>query len=604
MSCSQDSAAILRAEPVAASDPAGRRQRAAGHVPSAVRARIARHRDDVFALGRRTRQVVLFAAATGAATGLGVAGFEAAARRGLFDHLQQAPLAVQILAPLAGLVLAALALRYLAGGASPTTADEYIKNFHEPGRRLDLRLVPGRLAASLATLGLGGALGYEGPSIYLGAAVGSVLQRRFSRHFSREDAKVLLVAGAAAGVSAIFKAPATGLVFALEVPYQEDFARRMLLPAGIASAVSYIVFVAIAGTTPLFAVAGTPPFDLRDLGGAVLLGVLCGIGARLFTLALARAKRLAIGVHPVVRVAAAGVVLGALALSANAAFGSPFTLGAGYDNLVWALDPRRAVALVLLLLLLRALATMTTVAGGGAGGLFIPLVIEGALLGRAVGGLFRTAASGSNFFPLIGVSAFLGAGYRVPLAGVVFAAEATGRPGFIVPGLIAAIVAQLFMGRASASPYQVAARAGHLEGRFALPLTAALRTDIATMPPDTTLSEFFSHHLLANREKAVAVVDGNTYLGIMGIDELQAVPDDRWPTENVGQHLRTDFPTATFDLSIRDALTLMQQADVDLLPVVDGNAFVGVVTTTEILKLDEILDQTNSQPTKDLDDQA
>ena len=70
-------------------------------------------------------------------------------------------------------------------------------------------------------------MGYEGPSTYLGAAAGSTLQRRFSRHFSRDDAKVLLVAGAAAGVSAIFKAPATGLVFALEVPYQEDFARRM-----------------------------------------------------------------------------------------------------------------------------------------------------------------------------------------------------------------------------------------------------------------------------------------------------------------------------------------------------------------------------------------
>ena len=79
-------------------------------------------------------------------------------------------------------------------------------------------------------------------------------------------------------------------------------------------------------------------------------------------------------------------------------------------------------------------------------------------MGRAVGGLFRSAATGGNFFPLIGVSAFLGAGYRVPLAGVMFAAESTGRPGFIVPGVIAAMIAQLFIGRASASPYQLARR--------------------------------------------------------------------------------------------------------------------------------------------------
>ena len=578
-------------------DPAKRRHRSVAPRDTGVAwTRLARQRDNVFALGRRTRQVVLFAALTGAVTGLGVAGFEAATRRGLFDHLLGAPVAVQILAPLVGLVLAAMALRYAAGRSTPATADEYIKNFHEPGVRLDLRPVPGRLLASIATLGLGGAMGYEGPSIYLGAAVGSALQRRFSRHFSRDDAKVLLVAGAAAGVAAIFKAPATGLVFALEVPYQEDFARRMLLPAGIAAAVSYVVFVAIAGTTPLFAVSGSPPFDLRDLGGAALLGVGCGVGARLFTLALVRAKGLAAGVHPAVRAVAAGAVLVGLALVAKAAFGNPLTLGAGYDNLTWAFDPRRAVALVLLLFLLRAVATVATVGGGGVGGLFIPLVIEGALLGRAVGGLFRTAASGSNFFPLVGVSAFLGAGYRVPLAGVVFAAEASGRPGFIVPGLIAAIVAQLFMGRASASPYQVAARAGHLERRFALPLTAALRTDVATMPPDTTLAEFFSQHLLGQREKAVAVLDGARYLGVMRIEELHAVPREQWTTEQVGRHLRTDFSIAKPDMSIRDALALMEEADLDLLPVLDGDAFVGVVTTTEILKLDEILDQTSGEP--------
>jgi CIC family chloride channel protein len=577
---------------VAAEDPTRRgRWALAPAVRSSIRARLVRHREEVVALGRRTRQLVLFAAVTGAVTGLGVAGFESVTRAGLFDHLADAPIGLQVVAPLVGLALAALALRYIAQGSTPATADEYIKNFHEAGVRLDPRPVPGRILASIATLGLGGAMGYEGPSIYLGATVGSFLQRRFTRHFSRDDAKVLLVAGAAAGVAAIFKAPATGLVFALEVPYQEDFARRMLIPAGIAAAVSYVVFVAIAGTAPLFAVTGSPPFDLRDLGGAAFLGVLCGLGARLFAMALVRAKRLSAGLHPLVRVTAAGGVLIGLALVSKAVFGTPLTLGAGYNNLLWAFNPRRAVGLVILLFVLRAAATVATVSGGGVGGLFIPLVIEGALLGRAVGGLFRTAATGSNFFPLIGVSAFLGAGYRVPLAGVMFAAEATGRPGFIVPGLIAAMVAQLLMGRASASPYQVSARAGHLERRFALPLTAALRTDVATVPPDTTLAEFFWQHLIGNREKAVAVVEGAHYFGIMRIEELQAVPQDRWDTEVVGHHLRADFPVVKPDVLVRDALTLMEQADVDLVPVLDGDSFVGIVTTTEILKLDEILGQ-------------
>ena len=543
----------------------------------------------LLAVGRVTRRVVSLALVTGALTGAGVAGFEWVTRDELFVRVQRAPMVVQALAPAAGLAVAALLLRLVARGASPATADNYIANFHEQGRRLPLRPVVGRLLASVATLGSGGALGFEGPSIYLGAAIGSAIQARTSRFFSREDAKILLVAGAAAGVAAIFKAPVTGLVFAIEVPYQEDVARRMLLPAGIAAASSYVVFAAFLGTAPLLAVSGTPPFDLTDLGGAALVGVLCGVGARLFTVLLARAKQTTVGVPVAARVAVAGAGLAALAGLSNWLFGTPLTVGAGYDNLTWALDPRRTVSLVLLLLVLRALATIFTVAGGGAGGLFIPLVIEGALVGRAVGGLFRTAATGSTFFPLVGVSAFLGAGYRVPPAGVVFAAEATGRPGFIVPGLIAAVIAPLMMGRASASPYQVAGRAGHLERRFRLPLRTALQTDVTIAAPDTTLVEFFWNHLVGQRAKAVPVVDGAAYLGVMGIDEFRDLPDDRWATTTVGERMRTDYPVLAPGATLGDALAALEGHDVDLLAVVDGDTFIGVVTTNAVLALDEVL---------------
>ncbi|MCU1483408.1 MAG: hypothetical protein JWN67_154 [Actinomycetia bacterium] len=549
---------------------------------------MAPRRERLAALGRRTRQVVVLAALTGVLTGGTVALFDWAVKGQMLDRLLDAPRAVQVGAPLVGLLLAAAILRWMGGG-SPSTADEYIQNFHDQGRRLPLRPVPARLLASAATLGFGGAMGFEGPSIYLGAAIGSGLQARLSRFFSREDAKVLLVCGAAAGVAAIFKAPATGLVFALEVPYQEDVARRMLLPAGIAAAVSYVTFVSFAGTAPLLAVKGTPPFDLRDLGGAALLGLTCGVGARLYTQAVVRAKRWSAGQPPFLRAALAGTGLAGLAVTSFAVFDRGLTLGAGYDNLEWAFDPKRSIALVLLLLAMRTMATMLTVAGGGAGGLFIPLVVEGALIGRVMGGLFRTASSGSNFFPLVGVSAFLGAGYRVPLAGVMFAAEATGRPGFIVPGVIASMVAQLFMGRSSASPYQVARRAGHLERRFVLPLRTALVTDGPTVPPDTTVEEFVWQHLLGKRQLAVPVVDGARYLGVMRIDEAMSVDRETWPGTTVRQTMRTDFPTIGPDALLHDALVVMEEADVDLLPVVEGETFVGVVTTDEILSLDEIL---------------
>ena len=408
------------------------------------------------AASRRRRNGIALGAATGAVTGLAVTGFEQLTRRAMFDHLHELPRAVQVAAPLVGLLIAAAVLRWLGKGASPSTADEYINNFHAPGP-LQLEPAPARVLASVATLGLGGSLGYEGPSIYMGAAIGTGLQARFRRALVGEDAKLLLVAGAAAGVAAIFKAPLTGVVFALEVPYRDDFARRMLVPASVAAAASYLVFIAFTGTAPLFAVAGAPPFDLRDLGGAALLGVLCGVSARAFAVALVTAKRVSARVNPWARALVAGLGLGCLAGASFALFSEGLTLGPGYNNLVWALDPHRSVGLVVALLFMRAAATLLTVGGGGAGGLFIPLVVEGALLGRAVSGVFRTAANGTHFFPLIGVSAFLGAGYRVPLAGVVFVAEASGRPGFVIPGMIATVVAQLFMGTASVSTYQRAA---------------------------------------------------------------------------------------------------------------------------------------------------
>jgi CIC family chloride channel protein len=97
--------------------------------------------------------------------------------------------------------------------------------------------------------------------------------------------------------------------------------------------------------------------------------------------------------------------------------------------------------------------TTAVVAGGGVGGLFVPLVVGGALTGRLVGGALHTLDTA--LFTVIGVAAFLGAGYRVPLAAVMFVAETTGQPGVIVPGLLAAVAAELVMGRSSVTTYQL-----------------------------------------------------------------------------------------------------------------------------------------------------
>jgi CIC family chloride channel protein len=531
--------------------------------------------------------VLLIAGVTGAVTGLVVALFERLASEVVFGATLDLPVVAEAAAPCVGLVLAVACLRYVGHGASPSTADEYIRAFHDQGRRLDLAPLPGRMLAAVVTLGTGVPLGYEGPSLYAGATIGAAIQRRLARFFTVEESKLLLVAGAAAGVAAIFKAPVTGMVFALEVPYQEDLARRMLLPAAISAAAGYVTFAALAGTDPILPVAGQAPFNLVDLGGAAVVGLLCGILARAFITVVQRAKALSSRGRPVVRALAAGAVLSATILLGYAVSGKPLALGPGYNALRWALDPRRSVLAVVAVGSLRVVGTAAALAGGAVGGLFIPLVIQGALVGRAVGGIFDPA--NATLFPVVGMAAFLGAGYRVPLASVVFVAEFTGRPGFVVPGLIAAVVAQLVMGRRSISPYQVAGRVGHLETRLDLPLAGLIDTDVRTVPPDANVEELFWQHLVGSRQRSAAVVDGSTYLGIARAEDLAGLDRGTWLTTTVAEVMRTDVPVAALTWKVADAIRAMEEADADRLAVCDGPRFVGVITADDIVELDEIL---------------
>jgi CIC family chloride channel protein len=411
-------------------------------------------RDQIRRVVEKSAQVVVVAGLVGGLTGFGVAGFERIVVNGLLDNIDDLPLWMVAVAPMVGLLLARAALALIGRGMSPATSDEYLRSFHDPGVDLSIRALAARISASIATLGFGGAMGLEGPSLYLGATIGSQTQRRLPRLFHDADRRLLMVAGAAAGVAAIFKAPATGAIFAIEVPYQDELARRMLLPALVSAATGYLAFVAIDGTDRLFPIAGEPNFNFRDLVGALALGVAAGLAARAFAASVMKAKELAES-PSIIRPLLAGALLAGIFAITRLSTGESLTFGPGYNTISWALDPSHGSWLVLLVLVLRCAATTATVGGGGAGGLFIPLVVGGALTGRVVGGAVQSL--NTTLFVVIGVAAFLGAGYRVPLAAVMFVAETTGRPGFVVPGLLAAVAAELTMGRSSITAYQAKA---------------------------------------------------------------------------------------------------------------------------------------------------
>jgi CIC family chloride channel protein len=546
--------------------------------------------------GPRTHEVLIYAGLTGLVVGVLAVVMNRAMLDWLADPMADQPLWLRAAGPAVGLVVAWAALGVLTDHATPDTTDEYIRCFHRPlGDGVDAAPLVGRTVAGIGTIGYGGALSPEGPAIYLGAALGSWVQRRFNQLFSREDARVLLVAGAAAGISAVFKAPATGALFAIEVPYQSDVARRVALPAVVGSASSYVVAAIVDGSTPLLPVSSRySSISVKEIVGAVGVGLVCGAAARAFSLGLALLTQWLARIPRAVRLAGAGLVLFGLAYLSDALFDRPLSIGPGYDAIAWVGDPKRSLWLIAALLVVRAVASAATISGGGVGGLFVPLALSGALLGRFVGDAFTF--SDHNLFLVVGMAAFIGAGLRTPLAAVLFVAETTGQPGFVVPALVATAAGQLVIGRASFSRAQREGRLGHLERRFDLPISAVLETDVRTVPPDTTVEEFLSVHLLANRRRAVPVVDheSHRYLGVALLDEVAALPREGWATTTVGSVSRHDGPRGVTTWLVRDAVQAMQAQGTDLLPIVDAeDRFVGLVTTGDILRLDEILEKTS-----------
>ncbi|MFO1538608.1 MAG: chloride channel protein [Actinomycetota bacterium] len=475
--------------------------------------------DDLRRLRARGTRVLVLAALTGVLVGLAVAAFEAVAGEVLLHRTLALPVGLQVVAPAVGLVLAWVVLRSLGRGTTPATSDDVLVAYHRDGGTMALDQVPGKMLGATATLGAGGAMGFEGPSIYLGAAIGSLVRRWFPRSFSAEDQRTLLVAGAAAGVAAIFQAPATGAVFALEVPYREDSAAAAAVPAVMAAAASYLTFTVFFGRERPLPLGGpTPPLDLRSLGGALVMGILAGFGARLFAGVLRRAKTALLGVPAWARLAGTGAGLALVGGVTWAVYDGPLSLGPGFGAIDWTEGLRRPLGLVVLLLVVRAVATTLTLAGGGVGGLFIPLLVKGWLLGTAV----EVVVGGDTMlFPVIGAAAFLGAGFRTPIAAVVFVAEATGRPGFVVPALVATAVAQFVMGDVSVSAYQLTRRVDLVTRRDRRPVVDActapppdLAPDAPEVPATATVGDA-RRALAASGAPYVVVRDGTTVVGVV-----------------------------------------------------------------------------------------
>jgi len=400
--------------------------------------------------GGRVVPVLVAATAIGTVTGLGVLALEHAVDA-ILHQLEDAPSWVPAATVASGALLTAIIVRFV-GGRSSASTEVYVEQFHRAEPDIETRAAPGRLGAAFTTLASGAPLGLEGPAVYTGSVVATIVHRRW-RRLRGETFHALLVAGAAAGIAAVFKAPAAGAIFAMEVPFRGRLAGERVLPAVFGAAAGYLTMAAVDGVESEIEVPLIDASFDRALW-SVVLGLAVGVVAIGIVAVVEFAEGSAERTSPWIRAALAATGLAAIYAMGRVLTGTSIALNSGNAVIDWAIQPDHAVWLLLAVLALRAIGPAIAIAGGGVGGLFIPLMAAGAVIGR----LFADAVDPQEtaLYVTVGAASMLGGGYAVPLTGVVFVAEYTGQASVIVPALLAMTTTRLVVGNRSVSPHQAA----------------------------------------------------------------------------------------------------------------------------------------------------
>jgi chloride channel protein, CIC family len=319
--------------------------------------------------------------------------------------------------------------------------DAVVAAFHRTAGYIRARVAPIKMVASAITIGSGGSAGREGPIALITAGVGSLYATLLKR--SDQERSTLLLAGMAAGLSAIFRTPIGTAVFAIEVLYGGmEFESGALLYTIVASGVAYTVNGIFVGFKPLFSVELVARPQPSQYGWYLAMGAFAGVVATILPLAFYR-MRDAFRKLPIpawTRPGLGGLGVGLLALKL------PEVLGGGYGWIQLAMHGQLALKLLLLLMGAKLLAFALTVSSGGSGGVFAPSLFVGAMLGGACAIVFHQP---STIFVVVGMAAVFGAAARVPIATMLMVTEMAGGYQLLVPAGSAVMLSYLLQVRLS-----------------------------------------------------------------------------------------------------------------------------------------------------------
>ncbi len=359
------------------------------------------------------------------------------------EHATQLPtewLPVLLVPMIGGLVCGILVYGF-APEAEGHGTDALIRAFHRLGGRIRGRVPFIKTLASIVTIGTGGSAGREGPIAQIGAGFGSFLAQKIG--LGEQDRRLLMLAGAAGGIGAIFRAPLGGALFVSEVMYGStalEFAA--VVPCFICSITAYAVFASICGQGLAF---HTPPdliFDrIVELPLYLLFAVVCGIVGHLYVTFFYGVRNQIFNKLPIPRMfkpALGGLALGLIALWL------PQIMSGGYGWIQLAINGKLTLALMAILCVGKIVATSFTISSGGSGGVFAPSLFIGAMLGGAYGQLVNHLVPGAiehpEAFVLVGMGGFFAGVARVPLTGMLMVCEMSGSYGLLVPLMLVSIM--------------------------------------------------------------------------------------------------------------------------------------------------------------------
>jgi H+/Cl- antiporter ClcA len=374
-------------------------------------------------------------------------------------HLGPFVIVVPILGALVIGVMARFGSDKIRGHGIPEAIEAILMN----GARVEPKVALLKPISAAISIGSGGPFGAEGPIIMTGGAFGSLIAQFF--HLTSAERKTLLVAGAAAGMSATFAAPVASVILGVELLLFE-WKPRSLIPVALASVTAGALRRHILGMGPVFPVpAHAAAIDTTGLLACVAVGLLGGVMSALLTEGVYASEDAfaRLPIHWMWWPAMGGLVIGI------GGYIFPQALGVGYDVIGELLQGDAPMRLVLGVLLVKSTIWAVSLGSGTSGGVLAPLL----MVGGALGGLEARVLpnEGAGFWALVSMASVLGGTMRAPLTAVVFALELTHDVNMLLPLLLAVTVSYAFTVlrlKRSILTEKISRRGYHLSSEYAV----------------------------------------------------------------------------------------------------------------------------------------